>query len=100
MELPSHPTGEPSIQILVKINSLITRNVISNWNLCRGYQYEPNKVPPAPYQIYHASTTVHIEYYFQAKHAGRANISVVDTATATIIKTLKSWDGMIAPFIV
>jgi len=64
-----------------------------NWNLCRGYQYEPDKVPPAPYQIYHASTTVHIEYFFLAKHPGRANISVVDTATATIIETLKSWDG-------
>lgn len=63
----------------------------SNWNLCRGYQYEDHighHVWPPGHQVY-------FEYYIAAPHPGRANYSIVHTSTNTILHTLHSWNGQL-----
>lgn len=58
--------------------------------LCKGYKYADNT---ANVQTYTAGQVVPIVVDIRAPHTGVANVSVVDTATNTVIgDALKSWD--------
>ncbi|THY26003.1 hypothetical protein D6D01_04659 [Aureobasidium pullulans] len=58
--------------------------------LCKGFKYEDNK---DLVQTYTAGQKVPIKFEVRAPHTGTANVSIVDTATNTIIGTpLISWD--------
>ncbi|KAG9808100.1 chitin binding protein, partial [Aureobasidium melanogenum] len=58
--------------------------------LCKGYKYEDNK---DLVETYTPGQKVPIKFDVRAPHDGTANVSVVDTATNTIIGTpLISWD--------
>jgi predicted carbohydrate-binding protein with CBM5 and CBM33 domain len=57
--------------------------------LCKGYKFEDNKDNVYSYT---AGQTVDFVVDIRAPHTGVANVSVVDTATNTVIgNTLKSW---------
>lgn len=58
--------------------------------LCRGYQYEDNT---DNVKTVHAGDNLHFHINLVAGHKpGYANMSVVDTATNTVITALKTWD--------
>lgn len=58
--------------------------------LCKGYKYSDNT---ANVQSYTAGQSVDIKFDIRAPHTGVANVSIVDTATNTVIGTpLASWD--------
>ncbi|KAI4718604.1 hypothetical protein E4T48_05170 [Aureobasidium sp. EXF-10727] len=58
--------------------------------LCKGFKYEDNK---DLVQTYTPGQKVPIKFDVRAPHEGTANVSIVDTATNTVIGTpLISWD--------
>lgn len=58
--------------------------------LCKGYQFADNK---DRVQSYSPGQTVDIEIDIKAPHTGAANVSVVDTASNSVIGSpLKSWE--------
>ncbi|KAK8192504.1 hypothetical protein M8818_007674 [Zalaria obscura] len=58
--------------------------------LCKGYKYADNT---ANVQTYTAGEVVPIVFDIRAPHTGVANVSIVNTATNTVIgSALKSWD--------
>ncbi|KAF7595624.1 hypothetical protein BBP40_005372 [Aspergillus hancockii] len=58
--------------------------------LCKGYKFADNK---DNIQTYTAGQTVDFTVDIRAPHTGVANVSVVDTASNTVIgEALKSWD--------
>lgn len=58
--------------------------------LCKGYKYADNT---ANVQSYTAGESVDIKFDIRAPHTGVANVSIVDTATNTVIGSpLISWD--------
>ncbi|KAK3387920.1 hypothetical protein B0H63DRAFT_500918 [Podospora didyma] len=60
-----------------------------NQYLCKGFQFADNK---AGVQSYKAGDVVNLEVYIRIPHKGYANVSVVDTASNTIVGTpLISW---------
>jgi hypothetical protein len=58
--------------------------------LCKGFKYDDNK---DSVQAYTPGQKVPIEFEVRAPHTGTANVSIVDTATNTVIGSpLISWD--------
>ncbi|KAL9086660.1 MAG: hypothetical protein Q9159_004069 [Coniocarpon cinnabarinum] len=61
-----------------------------NLHLCKGYQYADSKGDQL--HTYKAGQEIPISYTIHAPHTGIANVSVVDTASNTVIdQPLKSW---------
>jgi|SRR3569833_21782 len=60
-----------------------------NLYLCRGYQFDDNK---NGVQKYKPGDTIDMEVYIRIPHKGYANVSVVDTASNSVMgQPLKSW---------
>ncbi|KAM3088973.1 hypothetical protein ACMFMG_000593 [Clarireedia jacksonii] len=58
--------------------------------LCKGYKWEDNK---SLLQTYTAGQVVPFKFNVAAPHTGVANVSIVDTATNTVIEQLLSYDS-------
>lgn len=55
-----------------------------NLYLCKGFQFDDNKAA-GDVQSYKAGDVVDLEVYIRIPHKGYANVSVVDTASNTVI---------------
>jgi hypothetical protein len=58
--------------------------------LCRGLQHADNT---ANVETYKAGQTVHFEVNIRIRHAGTANVSVVDTKSNKVVQQLLYWDN-------
>ena len=84
-DLTSHVEGLPEA---AKTDSSYKPDACNLW-LCRGLQYADNT---ANVETYTAGQTVHFDVKISIKHAGTANVSVVDTKSNKIVKQLLYWD--------
>jgi hypothetical protein len=84
----SDPYGP--IQLLLQSESSIVDAASCNLWLCKGYQFDDNT---DNVQTYSLGEEVAMTVEIRAPHTGYANVSIVDTASNSIIGSeLKSWD--------
>ncbi|CAE6405754.1 unnamed protein product [Rhizoctonia solani] len=85
----SDPAG--NIQQLNQLKATSFSASSCNLNLCKGLQFAD--VSTANIQTWTAGQVVPIKVDIRAPHTGSANVSIIDTATNTMIGTpLKTWD--------
>jgi hypothetical protein len=78
------------IQLLLQSESSIVDAASCNLWLCKGYQFDDNT---DNVQTYSLGEEVAMTVEIRAPHTGYANVSIVDTASNSIIGSeLKSWD--------
>lgn len=85
-DLTSHVEGLPEAS---RNDKTFKADACNLW-LCRGLQFADNT---ANVQAYTAGQTVHFDVKITIKHAGTANVSVVDTKSNKIVKQLLYWDA-------
>ncbi|KAK0469495.1 uncharacterized protein EV420DRAFT_1633920 [Desarmillaria tabescens] len=89
-QLLSTETSDPYGNIQQELQTSSVDSSTCNLWLCKGYQFADNE---ANVQSYTAGQTVSMTAEIRAPHTGIANVSIVATATNTIIgDALYSWD--------
>ncbi|KAK0223518.1 hypothetical protein IW262DRAFT_1268729, partial [Armillaria fumosa] len=89
-QLLSVETSDPYGNIQQELQTSTVDSSICNLWLCKGYQFADNE---SNVQSYTAGQTVSMTAEIRAPHTGIANVSIVATATNTIIgDALYSWD--------